>query len=582
MLGVVGRNGAGKSTLLKVLSRITEPTLGRIELRGRVASLLEVGTGFHPDLTGRENIYLNGAILGMPRADLKRKFDAIVEFAEVAKFLDTPVKHYSSGMYLRLAFSVAAHLDGEILLVDEVLAVGDMAFQQKCLGKMKDVSLGGRTVLFITHNMAAVSALCTRAMVMDGGRPVFDGPAADAVRYYLESNLADSAATWDLADLSRRSDDLAALVHIERVSASMGRPDGSDSASRSGSVSSSAPPSSWIRWACALGLDDMYGTRVVTFDSGRQAAPIATVSGGHYAIDLEIPPFGLLPGKYLLSVSVYSGGQFHDYLIHFGAVSVVPIEQDGGGLRRSGDWSGRDSGTGHLPRLVPAIRSACLMSPGFPAWCLPRRVDAQRSRAPAMDAQTVESRRCRSARTRLVYPHPHLGRFVYHPCDYLSRRVFLYDNFERTELQFAVGSGAPGRHRDRRRCQHRPLHRCVRDGRRGAAVASWRSSRDRRRSPNCPRPAVCSICQTSPFSMSLPAGQTDRRFSSARRASTTSISIWPMAGHTTTVTWLKYGSFGWTKPPIPTRSPWSSSTWRVTRSRRSTGPSESSGTDGPG
>ena len=162
VLAVIGRNGAGKSTLLKVLSRITEPTDGRIELRGRVASLLEVGTGFHPDLTGRENIYLNGAILGMPRADMRRKFDAIVEFAEVAKFIDTPVKHYSSGMYLRLAFSVAAHLDGEILLVDEVLAVGDVAFQQKCLGKMKDVSRGGRTVVFVTHNMMAASTLCER------------------------------------------------------------------------------------------------------------------------------------------------------------------------------------------------------------------------------------------------------------------------------------------------------------------------------------------------------------------------------------------------------------------------------------
>ncbi len=187
VVGVIGRNGAGKSTLLKILSRITEPTRGRIELRGRVASLLEVGTGFHPDLSGRENIYLNGAILGMSRAEIRRKFDAIVDFAEVAPFLDTAVKHYSSGMYLRLAFGVAAHLDGEILLVDEVLAVGDAAFQQKCLGKMQDVSRGGRTVLFISHNMAAVSALCNRAMVLEGGRARFDGPVVDAVEYYNHS-----------------------------------------------------------------------------------------------------------------------------------------------------------------------------------------------------------------------------------------------------------------------------------------------------------------------------------------------------------------------------------------------------------
>ena len=234
-------------------------------------------------------------------------------------------------MYLRLAFAVAAHLDGEILLVDEVLAVGDVAFQQKCLGKMQDVSRGGRTVLFVSHNMAAVSALCTRAMVMDGGRPVFDGPAADAVRHYLESNLADSAATWDLSGVPRRGDHLADLVHIERVSANMGRPDGFRFGEPLRFRLEFSASMTLDSMACAVGLDDMYGTRVVTFDSGRHAVPIATVSGRHYAVDLEIPPFGLLPGKYLLSVSVYSGGQFHDYLIHFGTVSVVPLEQDGGG-----------------------------------------------------------------------------------------------------------------------------------------------------------------------------------------------------------------------------------------------------------
>ena len=262
-------------------------------------------------------------------------------------------------MYLRLAFSVAAHLDGEILLVDEVLAVGDVAFQQKCLGKMKDVSRGGRTVLFISHNMAAVSALCTRAMVMAGGRPVFDGPAADAVRYYLESNLADSAATWDLTDMPRRSDDLAALVHLERVSATMGRPDGFRFGEPLRFRVEFSAGVTLDSMACALGLDDMYGTRVVTFDSGRQAAPIATVSGGRYAIDLEIPPFGLLPGKYLLSVSVYSGGQFHDYLIHFGTVSIVPLEQDGGGYV--------DQASGSGPIQVPSTWRVREMEPVAPA-----------------------------------------------------------------------------------------------------------------------------------------------------------------------------------------------------------------------
>src|SRR5467141_1326859 len=170
VVGIIGRNGAGKSTLLKILSRITDPTEGRVRIRGRVASLLEVGTGFHPELTGRENIYLNGAILGMSRAEIRAKFDEIVSFAEVEKFLDTPVKRYSSGMYVRLAFAVAAHLEPEILIVDEVLAVGDSQFQKKCLGKMSDVAGGGRTVLFVSHNIGAVRKLCSRTILLDSGK----------------------------------------------------------------------------------------------------------------------------------------------------------------------------------------------------------------------------------------------------------------------------------------------------------------------------------------------------------------------------------------------------------------------------
>lgn len=185
VVGIIGRNGAGKSTLLKILSRITEPTEGRITLRGRVASLLEVGTGFHPELTGRENIFLNGAILGMSRAEIKNKFDEIVAFAEVEKFLDTPVKRYSSGMYVRLAFAVAAHLEPEILIVDEVLAVGDAEFQKKCLGKMESVSRGeGRTVLFVSHNMATVRQLCTKGIVLRSGRVEFLGSASCAIESY--------------------------------------------------------------------------------------------------------------------------------------------------------------------------------------------------------------------------------------------------------------------------------------------------------------------------------------------------------------------------------------------------------------
>jgi len=194
VVGIIGRNGAGKSTLLKVLSRITRPTTGQVRLRGRIASLLEVGTGFHPELTGRENIYLNGSILGMPRREIARKFDEIVAFAEVERFLDSPVKRYSSGMYVRLAFAVAAHLEPEILLVDEVLAVGDASFQKKCLNKMEDVGQGGRTVLFVSHNMTAVSRLCPRTILLDVGGVVADGPSHQVTSSYLRSGQGTTAA----------------------------------------------------------------------------------------------------------------------------------------------------------------------------------------------------------------------------------------------------------------------------------------------------------------------------------------------------------------------------------------------------
>jgi lipopolysaccharide transport system ATP-binding protein len=197
-VGIIGRNGAGKSTLLKVLSRITEPTTGRLSMNGRVASLLEVGTGFHPELTGRENIFLNGAVLGMSRAEIKRKFDEIVAFAEVERFLDTPVKRYSSGMYVRLAFAVAAHLEPEILVVDEVLAVGDAAFQKKCLGKMKEVGQEGRTVLFVSHNMNAIEQLCESAILLEGGKiSQHSKNVRQVVRAYLQnSRESGSATSW--------------------------------------------------------------------------------------------------------------------------------------------------------------------------------------------------------------------------------------------------------------------------------------------------------------------------------------------------------------------------------------------------
>jgi lipopolysaccharide transport system ATP-binding protein len=199
-IGIIGGNGAGKTTLLKLLSRITAPTTGRIHLRGRVASLLEVGTGFHPELTGRENIYLNGAILGMTKFEIKNKFNEIVEFAEVEKFLDTPVKRYSSGMYVRLAFAVAAHLEPEILMVDEVLAVGDYKFQEKCLGKMQEVSTQGRTVLFVSHNMKAISELCTKTILLKNGNIVSVGDTNSIISQYAHSDQGDSAETTWLED----------------------------------------------------------------------------------------------------------------------------------------------------------------------------------------------------------------------------------------------------------------------------------------------------------------------------------------------------------------------------------------------
>ena len=216
VVGVIGRNGAGKSTLLKILARITEPTSGSAQIRGRVGSLLEVGTGFHQELTGRENIYLNGAILGMRRREIDSKFDEIVAFAGVEKFVDTPVKHYSSGMYLRLAFSVAAHLDPEILLVDEVLAVGDAAFQRKCLEKMEDVGRRGRTVLFVSHNMSAIARLCPRTILLDSGGVALDGPSHQVVARYLSSDVG-TMAQREWRDASRAPASGAARLRAVRV-----------------------------------------------------------------------------------------------------------------------------------------------------------------------------------------------------------------------------------------------------------------------------------------------------------------------------------------------------------------------------
>jgi len=219
-LGIIGHNGAGKSTLLKIASRITPPTEGVMRVRGRVGSLLEVGTGFHPELTGRENVYLNAAVLGMTKRDVRRRFDEIVEFAGVSRFLDTPIKRYSSGMYVRLAFAVAAHLEPEVLVVDEVLSVGDHEFQKKCLGKMSSVATEGRTVIFVSHNMAAVTTLCSRALLLKGGAIVDDGPSAKVVRSYVDSLTRGGAErSWDSREQAPGGD----TIRLMRVCARSAR-----------------------------------------------------------------------------------------------------------------------------------------------------------------------------------------------------------------------------------------------------------------------------------------------------------------------------------------------------------------------
>ena len=338
---VIGRNGAGKSTLLKILSRITEPTEGRVELRGRVASLLEVGTGFHPDLTGRENVFLNGAILGMRRAEIRRKFDAIVDFAEVSAFIDTPVKHYSSGMYLRLAFSVAAHLDGEILLVDEVLAVGDVAFQQKCLGKMHDVSRGGRSVLFVTHNMMTASALCERGILVEAGRVRLDAPVQETIKAYLSDAVSAGNREWDVADL-KRDDGLGELLRFTRIEASPANPSGFQFNEELRFRVHFRSEMTRTAVFAGAGIDDILGHRLATFESHEVHFSFDVEQGKEYALELRIPQPYLNPGRYFLSVSLLSGQTYFDLLFHVAAFDIAPIHHG------TGDYFAPIAGAGAL------------------------------------------------------------------------------------------------------------------------------------------------------------------------------------------------------------------------------------------
>lgn len=311
VVGIIGRNGAGKSTLLKILSQITEPTTGYADVYGRIGSLLEVGTGFHPELTGRENIFLNGAILGMSRAEVKRKFDEIVAFAEIDEFIDTPVKHYSSGMYVRLAFSVAAHLETDTLLVDEVLAVGDVAFQRKCLGKMEDAASTGRTVLFVSHNMGLMQTLCQRGIFLEDGTVIADGDIGEAVNAYLRS--LDEAGGQDLAQRrDRRGRGDVRVVRVE-IYNGQGLP---TTILRSGSsarfhfyLDRLVPGAS-----CLFSVFNQFGQQLAVFETALPGPEDYREPDLGPCFICEFDELMFLPGRYRLNVMIRDGGEVQDFV----------------------------------------------------------------------------------------------------------------------------------------------------------------------------------------------------------------------------------------------------------------------------
>ncbi|HEX3148719.1 MAG TPA: ABC transporter ATP-binding protein [Gemmataceae bacterium] len=319
VVGIIGRNGAGKSTLLKILSRITEPTCGRIEIDGRVASLLEVGTGFHAELTGRENIYLNGSILGMTRAEIKRKFDEIVAFAEVEKFLDTPVKRYSSGMYMRLAFAVAAHLEPEILIVDEVLAVGDFEFQKKCLGKIGEVAKGGRTVLFVSHNIGAVQSLCNSILHLNAGTVVEQGPVETIIPAYLSKMYEPSPCL----DVRRPIFDYLLLENLAATPAAV--PSGG---ATSITVSFRGVKSGSIHGLCIL-LFSSTNTRVAIIDLRDPSGPYRIAQEEVLTLQVDIRCLNLVEGEYKFGLYVQSS---HSHLDLGDLASIRVLSQAGHGL----------------------------------------------------------------------------------------------------------------------------------------------------------------------------------------------------------------------------------------------------------
>ncbi len=317
VLGIMGRNGAGKSTLLKLLSRITAPSSGQIKQKGRMASLLEVGTGFHPDLTGRENVFLNGAILGMRKAEVRKRLDEIVEFAGVSAFLDTPVKRYSSGMYVRLAFAVAAHLDPEILIIDEVLAVGDAEFQKKCVDKMKSASAGqGKTILFVSHNLAFVQALCPRAILLEQGRLKADGPTADVIQHYIQGIQSSQDS------LTRSGNLLAELQSLQMYN---------EKDQPSALIQQGQPCSFVLEYhakqaleqvGVALGFNDMGGQRILSIWSEFQQQRFS-FSPGMNTIRITLPAMKLMPANYMLASYLTASGNLVEDVVDVQQLLVV-------------------------------------------------------------------------------------------------------------------------------------------------------------------------------------------------------------------------------------------------------------------
>jgi len=345
VVGIIGRNGAGKSTLLKVLARITEPTEGRAEIRGRVGSLLEVGTGFHPELTGRENIFLNGAILGMARAEIQRNFDEIVAFAEIERFLDTPVKRYSSGMYVRLAFAVAAHLDPEILLVDEVLAVGDAAFQKKCLGKMGDVARGGRTILFVSHNMAAVQHLCDQAILLHQGRVENQGEVDPVISHYLQQSSSPPEAQGAVLAASPCGGmELIGVRFTDEAGAGISNPRLGRGCCIELHLRAARP---FRAVHASIGINDVYDRRVTVLHSRFTGEPFQLGQGRH-VLRVRLPLMSLCPGRYALDVRLDSS---HATLVWAPRIRFMEIEP--------GDFFAQ----GHVPETGWA--GACLLHQGW-------------------------------------------------------------------------------------------------------------------------------------------------------------------------------------------------------------------------